>query len=257
MTMPADENDLPSSPAERAATLENLMTARATGDLTASSRVYESLRLEFMRDPVTKPLLPDFVRTCRTLDVFWPYIKDKAGSYADRRLLISLAFTPLVEHLEERNKAPGDKLVSDALESFDADGVNAVWAKALARRMSDPEGAITVARTLLETVCKRILDDVSIAYTDKEDLPKLYATAAHALNLAPDQHVEEPIKAILGGAMRVVNGIGTLRNRFSDSHGRGGKPVKPSARHASLAVNIAGAMAMFLVETHSEKQQKT
>ncbi len=78
--MPEDEDELPSSPTERAATLENLMTARATGDLKASSRVYESLRLEFMRDPVTKPLLPDFVRTCRTLDVFWPYIKDKAGT---------------------------------------------------------------------------------------------------------------------------------------------------------------------------------
>jgi hypothetical protein len=252
-----DEDDLPSSVLERAAALENLMTARATGDMSASSRVYESLRLEFMRDPATKPLLPDFVRTCRTLDVFWPYIRDKAATYADRRRLISQAFTPLVEYLEERNKAPGDKLVSDALESFDADGVNAVWTKALARRVSDPEGAITVARTLLETVCKRILEDVSTTYTDKEDLPKLYAMAARALSLAPDQHVEEPIKAILGGAMTIVNGIGTLRNRFSDSHGRGGKPVRPSARHASLAVNIAGAMALFLVETHSEKERKT
>jgi hypothetical protein len=35
--MPVDEDALPSSPAERAATLENLMTARATGDLKASN----------------------------------------------------------------------------------------------------------------------------------------------------------------------------------------------------------------------------
>jgi hypothetical protein len=56
--------------------------------------------------------------------------------------------------------------------------------------------------------------------------------------------------------MTLVNGIGTLRNRLSDSHGRGGKPVKPSPRHASLAVNTAGAIATFLVETHLAKTPK-
>ena len=49
----------------------------------------------------------------------------------------------------------------------------------------------------------------------------------------------------------------TLRNRLSDSHGRGGKlPVKPSARHASLAVNTVGAIAAFLVETYLERQER-
>lgn len=75
---------------------------------------------------------------------------------------------------------------------------------AIARRTVDPEGAITIARTLLETVCKRILDERQIPYTDAEDLPKLYGMAAKALNLAPSQHTEEPIKAILGGAMSLV-----------------------------------------------------
>jgi len=221
--------------------------------MTASNPVYEHLRREFMQDSATKPLLPNFVRTCRTLDVFWPFIKEQAGTYADRRLIISQAFTPLIEFLEGKNKAPGDAAVSEVLETFDPEGVHAVWSKALGRRNADPEGAITVARTLLETVCKRILDAMSVGYTDKEDLPKLYAMAAKSLNLAPDQHTEEPIKAILGGAMNLVNGIGTLRNRLSDSHGRGGKPIKPSPRHASLAVNTAGAVATFLVETYLEK----
>ena len=145
--------------------------------------------------------------------------------------------------------------MSDTLETFDAEGVHAIWTKALSRRVADPEGAITVARTLVETVCKRILDDCGAAYSDKDDLPKLYATAAKALNLAPDQHSEEPIKAILGNAMGLVNGLGTLRNRLSDAHGRGGpRPVKPSPRHASLAVNTAGAIATFMVETYIERR---
>ena len=80
--------------------LENLMTARATGDMTASNSVYEHLRREFMQESATKPLLPNFVRTCRTLDVFWPFIIEQAGTYADRRRIISQAFTPLIEYLE-------------------------------------------------------------------------------------------------------------------------------------------------------------
>lgn len=236
--------------------MEGILIASATGG-SPDNRVYEHLRREFMADPVIRDLLPRFVRTYRNLNAFWPYIKHEAGTYAERRQIISGAFTPLMDYLEGRNTTPGDKVVSDALETFDADGVHAVWAKALARRTTDPEGAVTIARTLLETVTKRILDEMGNTYTDKDDLPKLYASAAKALNLAPSQHTEQPIKAILGGAMNLVNGIGTLRNRLSDSHGRGGRlPVKPSPRHASLAVNTAGAIATFLVETFLEQQER-
>jgi hypothetical protein len=187
---------------------------------------------------------------------FWPFIKNEAPTYAERREIISKAFTSPMDHLEGWNIAPADKASSDMSGVFDADGVHVVWAKALERRNSDPEGAITVARTLLETVKKRILDELGATYSDTADLPKLYGLVAKALNLAPNQHTEEPIKAILGGAMNIVSGIGILRNRLSDSHGRGGKlPVRPSPRHASLAVNTAGAVATFLVETFLERQK--
>ena len=247
-----DLSEIPSSTIEQIAMMEGILIAAATG---GSPDNHEHLRREFMADPTIRDLLPQFVRTYRNLNAFWPFIKHEAGTYAERRQIISGAFTPLMDHLEGRNAAPGDKVASDALETFDVDGVHAVWTKAIGRRNTDPEGAITVARTLLETVTKRILDESGEAYSDKDDLPKLYASAARILNLAPNQHTEEPIKAILGGAMNLVNGIGTLRNRLSDSHGRGGKlPVRPSPRHASLAVNTAGAIATFLVETFLERQ---
>lgn len=249
-----DLSEIPTSTIEQIAMMEGILIAAATGG-SPDNQIYEHLRREFMADPTIRDLLPQFVRTYRNLNAFWPFIKHEAGTYAERRQIISGAFTPLMDRLEGRNAAPGDKVASDALETFDVDGVHAVWTKAITRRNTDPEGAITVARTLLETVTKRILDEAGEAYSDKDDLPKLYASAARILNLAPNQHTEEPIKAILGGAMNLVNGIGTLRNRLSDSHGRGGKlPVRPSPRHASLAVNTAGAIATFLVETFLERQ---
>jgi hypothetical protein len=251
---PFDETEIPASLAERAMMMHNLMVAHATG-LHADSAIYEALRREFMASEMLKPVLPDFVRTCRTLDVFWPYIKGQTGTYAERRHIIGTAFVPLLDYLENRHRAPVDDAASETLQTFDSEGVHAVWQKAFQRRHTDAEGAITIARTLLETVCKRILDELQIEYTDKEDLPKLYSMTASASNLAPNQHSEDAIKSIFGGAIAVVNGIGTLRNKLSDSHGRGGRPVKPAARHANLAVNMAGTLATFLVETHTEKKQ--
>ena len=245
-------DDIPDSVVEQVKMIEGILIASATGG-SPDNRIYEHLRREFMGDPSVRELLPSFVRTYRNLDAFWPYIKHEAATYAERRQIISGAFTPLIDHLDGRFAAPGDNTASDALLSFDSDGVHAVWAKAIERRKSDPEGAITVARTLLETVTKRILDEMGQAYSEKDDLPKLYGAAAKTLNLAPNQHSQEAVKSILGGAMTLVNGIGTLRNKLSDSHGRGGLPVKPSPRHASLAVNTAGAIATFLVETFNER----
>ncbi|MFI5382276.1 MAG: abortive infection family protein [Tepidisphaerales bacterium] len=78
---------------------------------------------------------------------------------------------------------------------------------------------------------------------------------ATELNLVPSQHTEEVFKRILGGCHSVVEGLGALRNRLSDAHGKGKAAVKPSPRHAQFAVNLAGAMGMFLVETHQARRR--
>jgi hypothetical protein len=127
--------------------------------------------------------------------------------------------------------------------------------KALDRRLDDPDGAITSARTLLETVCKRILDEAGETYSDKEDLPKLFSMVAELLNLSPSQHSEKVFKTILGNCQSVVNSLGSLRNKIGDAHGRGGVPIRAAPRHAALAVNLAGTMATFLVETWQERQK--
>ncbi|MCI0573783.1 MAG: abortive infection family protein [Myxococcaceae bacterium] len=135
-----------------------------------------------------------------------------------------------------------------------SDHVHDLWAKALARRLEDPEGAITAARSLLESVAKHILDDLSIEYSAKADLPALYRAVATALNLAPSQHTEEPFKVILGGCTSVVQGLANLRNVHGDAHGQGRRSFRPAARHAELAVNLAGALATFMIATHEARR---
>ncbi|MFM0047464.1 abortive infection family protein [Paraburkholderia sediminicola] len=154
-----------------------------------------------------------------------------------------------MERIEGSGVSPADSAVTAAIEKFDGEYVLAAWHKALERKQTDPEGAITMARTLLETVCKYILDERSVAYGESPDLPELYRFTSKALNLAPSQHTEGVFKQILGGCQSVVEGLGALRNKLSDAHGTGKRAVKPVARHAELAVNLSGALALYLLAT--------
>lgn len=120
-----DIDDLPDSIIERVTMMEGILTDAATGG-SPDNHVYEHLRREFMADETLKPLLPSFVRTYRNLSAFWPFIKNEAGTYAERRKIISGAFTPIIEHLEGANRAPIDVVAGDALASFDADGVRII-----------------------------------------------------------------------------------------------------------------------------------
>ncbi|MGR3089691.1 abortive infection family protein [Vibrio furnissii] len=61
----------------------------------------------------------------------------------------------------------------------------------------------------------------------------------------PQTALEQVFKQILGGCSGVINGLGTLRNKHGDAHGDKPKSANPKKRHAELAVNLAGAMALF------------
>lgn len=234
--------------------LQNGLIAHATGN-SYDGLEYQELRHFFASRSDTKTKLPDFVRRCRDLAQFWAFIKYEKPTYAERRELIWDAFRPLIEYLEAQDHSPGVIPISEILEAFDPEHVHVAWQKALDRRIDDPEGAITAARALLESVCKFILDDTGTPYSDDIDLPKLWGMTSELLNLAPNQHQEVVFKAILGNCQSVVNNLAAIRNRVGDAHGQGRRPVKPKSRHAELAVNLAGTMAAFLVSTWKEKNE--
>ena len=145
--------------------------------------------------------------------------------------------------------SPADQGISAALHAFDPADVHARWTAAVERRVDDPRGAITLARTLLEDVCKWILDEAEADYPDNADLPVLYRKLAKVLRLAPDDHTEQTFKQLLGSCQQIVELLGSLRSKLGDAHSPGPKRAKPQPRHAELAVNLSGTMATFLVET--------
>ena len=239
---------------EKVERMQDALVSFATGGrFDGDDPEYKKLRSELLERADVREKLPKLVRRYRDLGQFWQFIKFEYATYAERREFLWDSFRPAIEHLESVDRAPGLQPIGEALEKFDADNVHAAWQKALDRRAADPEGAITAARTLLESVCKHILDDVGAEYAEDGDLPKLWASCAENLKLAPRQHQEKLFKTILGNCQSVVNSLGALRNKIGDAHGAGRRAVRPKPRHAELAVNLAGAMASFLVSTWKER----
>jgi hypothetical protein len=72
-------DDIPSETTERVEMIEGILTSRATGG-AGDNGVYGLLRRELMADPIIRDLQLRFVRTYRSLDAFWPFIKSEAPS---------------------------------------------------------------------------------------------------------------------------------------------------------------------------------
>lgn len=238
---------------ERAEYLQRLLINMSTNDGPVDNGHYVELRKYFLKDSKTKQLLPKYVRNCRDLQQFWQFIKHKLPTYAERRQLIWNDFNELLNYLEYQEEVPLIESIDENLRIFNSEHVVNYWNKALERKENDPEGAITISRTLVESVLKHILDEREISYSSSASLHEIYKLVANELKLSPEQHDIPIFKQILGGCSSIVNGLGNLRNIHGDAHGKGKiKHYRPSTRHAELAVNLAGSMALFLIQTYQE-----
>lgn len=222
------------------------LVARATGSYFDND-FYTAARTKLLSNNTLEKLLPEWIKTKRTEDQFWQFIKGRFGTYKERREYLWEEFAPALNYLETKSTSPLEESIV-----FDEAHIHSQWQKAIERKQLEPEGAITLARTLIESILKHILDEQAIKYHDGAELPDLYKMAAKSLNLAPELHQEQIFKQILGGASSIVSGLGALRNKLGDAHGKSKLSVKPSERHSELAVNLAGSMAIFLFKTYNE-----
>ena len=146
------------APQEQVEMLQNALIARATGCSGVEDNAdYSRLRTALLAEPAVAARLPSWVRATRTLDQFWPFIKAKFPSYAERREFIWSEFRSVFELWDGVAASPSDLGVTHAITKFDGEHIHGTWQKALERRNSDPEGAITSARTLLNRYANTFL----------------------------------------------------------------------------------------------------
>lgn len=247
---------LPIGAFERAKMLHDLLLARATNG-PADDSLYRDLRADLLGNPAVAALVPVFVKDSRDLAEFWKTISDRASSRDLKRKVLKKAFAPVLARLERTDRAPADIIVGEALSALNSSRIIAIWDRALARCRDEPDAALTSARQLIESVCKHILDDLGVSYSPNIELPRLWALCAQKLNLAPNQHTEEIFRSILGNCQAIVNQVGGIRNRHGDAHGEGRNGTSPEQRHAVLAVNLAGTMTSFLIDTYKATKPST
>lgn len=135
------------------------------------------------------------------------------------------------------------------LNRSESEAVREAWKKVQERLPRDPEGAITMARSLLEAGCKFVLEDKGETADEIFDLPRLYRHAAEHLHLDTRGEVDESLRRVLAACAAVVDGVAHLRNRLSDAHGKTRRSAKPGRRHAEFVVLIAAAMTGLMLSS--------
>ena len=121
-----------------------------------------------------------------------------------------------------------------------------------------PNLALSLAKTLVESVCKTILAERGIAYGKNDDLPKLFHTVTTGVPLLPlaasnEAKVRKSLERTVNGLHTALQGICELRNSCGlAAHGSEGPQVSVESNQARLAAQTADTIVAFLYRAHYE-----
>lgn len=130
------------------------------------------------------------------------------------------------------------------------------WQKAHERLLRDPAGAITSARSMLESAIKWIHHQKQAEPPSKDGSTGRRLKDCLKLLDGADNDFDKPgIKPMVLGMESAVNGLDSARNAMSDGHGK--SPDTPSAnpRIARLVVSLATNVTTFLLATFESRQR--
>lgn len=127
-------------------------------------------------------------------------------------------------------------------------------------QVSDPTNAIGMAKELIESCCKTILDEKGIAYTKNDDVPQLADKTMDALNLLPanvqpTDRGADAIKAVLGNLRAIPSKLAEIRNPFGSGHGKSASFQGLEVRHAKLAVGSSITFVDFVWSTYEASKK--
>ena len=122
-------------------------------------------------------------------------------------------------------------------------------------QLTDPANAIGMAKELIESCCKTILDEKGITYTKNDDVPQLADKTLGVLNLlpvdiGPNDRGADSIKAVLGNLRAIPTKLAELRNPFGTGHGKSASFQGVEVRHAKLAVGSSITFVDFVWSTY-------
>lgn len=130
--------------------------------------------------------------------------------------------------------------------------------RAAERLAHDPAGAVTLARTVLESTFKHIA-------AERQEGNQLIEKPVNQLNVALEvlgfpisgnaaqTGTPTGLDKVVRGLRTVVEGLSQFRNRYSDAHGHD-QSRTPVSRDAQFAVRASEVVAVFLLEVLEERE---
>jgi hypothetical protein len=124
--------------------------------------------------------------------------------------------------------------------------------------VENPGLAFDLAKTLVESTCRAVLGERSVACAATDDLPKLFKSTTQNLPFLPATasdaaEVRKSLQQTLAGLSTAIQGICELRNQCGfASHGAGEPRPVMEAVQALLAAEAADAIVGFLHRVHRQ-----
>lgn len=181
---------------------------------------------------------------------------DGYGSWAARRRMVGEAFDPMLARIYQlQDQVPAGTVVVPALSALTDPAAITENLKRLAACVdTDPRLAVSVAKDLVESTAKLILNERDVAYNDRAGLPALVAQAQaslglHAAGVVESSDEARALRTILGSLARLTQGVTELRNQVGVGHGRDTVPSWVRPRHARLAAGAAATWCNLMLET--------
>lgn len=157
--------------------------------------------------------------------------------------------------------APAPFTMHGAREAM-ANGLDHIEQQVLALEravMETPGLAFDLAKTLIESLCRKVLDDRGIAHGRTDDLPALFNKVKRSgLPFLPPAasgatDARRSLEQTLSGLSAAIQGICALRNHCGfASHGSGKPRPAMEAAQALLAVQAADAILGFVHRLHRQ-----
>lgn len=126
---------------------------------------------------------------------------------------------------------------------------------------SEPGETIALAKEIVESCCKLILDDRGVPYPQGAAIPDLIKLLREEIKIMPEGIDEKAkgakeIKAILASLGNIAHSLAPLRNAYGKGHGRGRDFKGLQPRHARLAIGAASTFVDFVLDRHLAQSLK-
>lgn len=189
-------------------------------------------------------------------DLYWG---SSISRYDERYARIYKKCKIIIDRLEGGSSAIA-KTANDLKGKFSSEYMSQQIELMVSMQSTNPTNAIGLAKELIESCCKTILDELDIEWSKNDDVPQLTNKALGALNLLPANIHEtdqgaDAIKAVLGNLRAISTKLVEIRNPFGSGHGKSASFQGLEERHAKLAVGSSITFVDFVWSTYENQKR--